>query len=333
MADSTTIETEKTDAKVVTDFCKNLRNGTSVLQKPNANPCYAKNSITGNVPQGLGQYTIRQGQFEQGKKSTLFVTMDQANKNDYAIKKGSHSLGALAIRNVYGKDDILVQQGKAKVGEVRKGKDGKEGDPFIYVNCFASEDVIETKLQAVRDEEGNAKRYEKDIVSETDVYKEDKIYHDQKDPSKTWSVKAGDPVILHKAGSIIMERVPTDKAICPAVENNLPAITSSNLYPLPKPKNTDFRETLKCELAEVFRGIYNGNGNGWKPTIETIDKIEKEFGKKPGVFSSILAQADTYGRGNTDECKRMEANISAKIAKNQEQNTNVNVNTKHKGRQ
>ena len=333
MADSTnTIETEKTDAHVVTDFCKNLRNGTSVLQAANEKPCYAKNSITGNVPQGLGQYTIRQGQFEQGKKNTLFVTMDQANKKDYAVSKGSHSIGALAIHNVYGKDDILVQQGKAKVGEIRKTKDGKEGKPFIYVNCFASEDVVETKLQAKRDSNNQPMYYKEDVLSKTDVYKEDKTYQDQKDPSKTRTVKKGDPVVLHFAGSMIMERIPTDKSIEPAVANNLPAINSGELYPLPTPKNDDFYEKLKCELAETFRGMYNGNGKGWSPSLETIDRIEKEFGKKPGVFSSIMAQADTYGRGNPEACVAMEKNINAKLAKKEAENTNVNVNTKSKGR-
>lgn len=334
MANSTNnVETEKVDAKLVTEFCSNLRNGTSVLQAGFEKPSYAKNILTGNVPQGLGLYTLRQGQYAQGKKTTLFATMDQANKNDYAVRKGSTSIGSLAIRNVYGKDDASVKNGEAKVGDIRKGKDGKEGKPFLYINCFSADDILETKKVARRDQDGNPMHYEKDVLSETEKYKEDRIYYDMKDPTKiSYSVKAGDPVILHKAGSIIMDREVTDKAIAPSIANNLPKFNSGELYPLPKPQNKELRETLKCELAEVFRGIYNGDSKGWNPSLETIDKIEKEFGAKPGVFSSIMAQADTYGRGFPEDCKKMEANINAKIAQKEQTNVNENVNSNHNSR-
>ena len=316
MAETTTVKTEK-NAKFVTDLCNNLRNGTSVLQAPCENPSYAKNILSGNIPQGLGQYSIRQGQYEQGKKTTLFATMEQANNNDCAVKKGSTAIGSLAIRNVYSEKDKEVINGIAKKGEVRKTKDGKEGQPFKYVFCFSADDIVETKKIAHKDAEGNTKHYEKDVLSETDTYSEDKVYYDQKDPSKvSFRVNKGDKVILHKKGSIIMDRVPTDKALAPSIANNLPKINSGELYPLPKPQNKDFREELKCELSEVFRGIYNGGSKGWKPSLETIDKIEKEFSNKPGVLSSIMAQADTYGRGVPAECKKMEENIAKKIAEN-----------------
>lgn len=336
MANSTNkVETEKVDAKIVTDLCKNLRNGTSVLQASYEGPSYAKNILSGNVPQGLGMYTLRQGQYEQGKKTTLFATMDQANKHDYAVREGCHSIGAIAIRNVYDKDDAAVRNGEARVGDVRRGKDGKEGKPLLYINCFAADDIVETKKVARRDQEGNPLTYEKDVVSETETYKEDRIYYDMKDPTHTkvsFSVKAGDPVILHKAGSMIMDRVKTDKAIAPSVANNLPKLNSGELYPLPKPKNDDFYEILKCELAEVFRGIYNGDAKGWKPSLETIDRIEKEFGTRPGVFSSLVSQADTYGRGFPEDCKKMEAAINAKLAQKEQTNVNENVNSNHNSR-
>lgn len=333
MADSTkTVETEKKEAKLVTEFCKNLRNGTSVLQTDFEQPSYAKNVLTGNVPQGLGQYTLRQGQYEQGKKTTLFATMNQANENDCAVKSGSTSIGSLAIRNVYGKDDKEVKEGKAQAGEIRKTKDGKEGEPYKYVYCFAADDIVSTKLVARRDENNEAMHYESDVYSDKAVYEKDMIYHDKKDPSKTFSVKAGDPVILHKAGSLIMDRVVTNNQLAPSISNNLPQINSGELYPLPTPKNEDFRETLKCELAAVFRGIYNGGSKGWNPSLETIDKIEKEFATKPGIFSSIMSQADTYGRGIPSECKNMETKINAKIAQKAEMNVNENINTKKHGR-
>lgn len=332
MAEETTVKTEK-NAKVVTELCSNLRNGTSVLQAPCENPCYAKNIVSGNVPQGLGQLSIRQGQYEQGKKTTLFATMDQANAKDCAVRKGSTAVGSIAIRNVYSENDKEVINGMAKKGDVRKTKDGKEGQPFKYVFCFSADDIVETKKVARKDAEGNTEHYKNDVLSETDTYKEDRTYYDQKDPSKvSFSVKAGDKVILHKAGSIIMDRVPTDKTLAPSVANNLPKINSGELYPLPKPQNKEFREELKCELAEVFRGMYNGGSKGWSPSLETIDKIEKEFSNKPGVLSSIMAQADTYGRGIPSDCKRMEENIAKKIAensaKNDKENVNINQNQK-----
>lgn len=334
MADSkTNVETEKADAKIVTDFCSNLRNGTSVLQSSFEKPSYAKNIFSGNVPQGLGQYTIRQGLYAQEKKTTLFGTMEQANKNGYGIKKGSANIGDLAIRNVYGKDDAAVKNGQANIGERRKNKDGTDGDPYLFIPCFAADDIVELKKVARRDQDGNKILYEKDVLSKTEKYKEDHVYYDLKDPTKvSYSVKAGDPVIVHKAGSIVIDLELTDKAIAPSIANNLPQINSGELYPLPKPKNAELGENLKCELAEVFRGIYNGDMKGWNPSLETIDKIEKEFGKKPGIFSSILSQADTYGRGIPADCKKMEANINAKIAQKEQTNVNENVNSNHNSR-
>ena len=327
MAESTNVKSEKWESQTVANFCDNLEKGISVVQTKNEAPSYMKNVITGKVPQGLAQLSLKQGCYEQGVNGTLFLSHNQAIENNAWPMKGSHSIGSMPIRNVYSKDDKVVKEGKAQIGERRKDKDGNEGPAFIYVNCFAAERTVETKWVPERDENGETKKYPENIYSKDQVYTEDWIYKD-KEGKTLYVAKKGEPVIEHLAGSIIGHQEATDKTLAPAKTNILPKIIDDkNLFALPKPKGESAFETLKCGMAQYFRGIYHGNGDGWHPTNTEIANIKKEFINSPGMFSNAISQADTYGRGNKTECEKMEKAINEK--RQQKENTNINVNQNH----
>lgn len=309
MAETKT-DSEVKDAKMVREFCEKLDNGVSVVQLSNKEPHYMKNFLTGNVPQGIAQIELLQGAYEQDKKGTLFVNKGQMENENLFAKKGSHAIGSVAIR----KDDKYIKEGESA---------------FNYSFVFAAEDVVKTKFVAEKDENGNDKRYEENVYSKTETYKEDRTYKD-KDGKVLYEAKKGEPVLEHMKGSKIGELKGTDEALVPAKPNHLPALTDDKqLFALPKPKdeNNAF-EVAKCGLAKFFRGIYHGGGEGWKPSKTEIALIKNAFINKPSLFASCVKQADTYGRGNIAECQKMEKAINDKIA--QKQNTASNDNTQTK---
>lgn len=330
MAESTTnVKSEKVESQTVANFCDNLANGTSVVQTKNEAPSYMKNVITGNVPQGLAQLSFKQGCYEQGVKGTLFLSYNQAIENNSMPMKGSHSIGSMPIRNVYNKDDKEVIEGKAKAGERKKDKDGNEGPAFHYIYCYAAERTVELKWVPELDENGEARRYSENVYSEDKVYEKDRVYKD-KEGNTLYAAKKGEPVILHLAGSIVGHQELTDKRLVPEQPNILPKINDDKeLFALPKPRDESAFEVLKCGMAQYFRGIYHGNGEGWHPSNAEIANIRKEFISSPGMFSSAISQADTYGRGNKAECEKMEKAINEKRLQKENTNVNTNVNQNH----
>lgn len=313
MAEKTT-NSEVKEAKMVREFCDKLENGVSIVQLSNEEPHYMKNYLTGNVPQGIAQIELLQGAYEQDKKGTLFVNKGQMENENLFCKKGSHAIGSVAIR----KDDKFVKEGESH---------------YHYSFVFAAEDVVKTKFEAEKDENGNDKRYEENVYSETEKYSEDRIYKD-KNGNVQYTAKKGEPVIEHLKGSKIGKLVGTDEALVPAKPNHLPALSDDKeLFPLPKAKdkNNAF-EVTKEGLAKFFRGIYQGGGLSWNPTKSEIALIKNAFINKPGLFANAVKQADTYGRGNIAECQKMEKTINDKIAQNAQKQQNVQENSNSKAR-
>lgn len=311
------------ESVTLTNFTKSLLNGTSWVQKGTKEPRYAKNVFSGDVPKGLSQYSIMQGIYTQGKQNTLFATHDQADTNNVRPQLGSKAIGFVTYQ-VDAKDEngknILDENGK-----------NKKYDRQSFV--FSASDFVKTKQQPKTDEKGNRLTYEENEFSKDQVYKEDRTYKD-KNGNVFWEAKKGEPVLVHKKGSIMYETVNTDEHIVPNSRNKLPKLTDEkNLYPLPQMKNeNDALEILKTGMAKAFRNIYYGTGEGWNPSKKEIEIIADSFSKNGSIkeFSSILNMADTYGRGNPEQCKRMEENIARKIEQNQKANVEVVEQTEEK---
>lgn len=332
---TTTNETEWKDREsaVLSNLWQTMETGTNVLQRGSTHPRYPINSATGNVPKGIAAYVIAQGQYEQNKKSTGFVTHDQGengiNGTRYQPAPGTKAVGYILVQQ-----DKVDEQGKTVLNE--KGKPVKQ-DKMIFV--FASEDMKEFKMLPKRDENGKEIRYAEDVVEKA---KQNRTYTDK--DGNVVTIKAGDDVVVHKAGSIEYERkfVENGKQLSPSVYSNLPPLTSEkNLAELPKVKDqNDLLDVVKCELAKGLRGLYYGTGDKCELSREQIKQCKEAFSTNAniGIMQKMFSQADTYARGNAAEIKQMEENVNrvrqekAKSKENSNTQENVKEEKKSKGR-
>ncbi len=333
------------DSELVKKVFDHLQKGTSVLQKPHDKPCYAKNFENGSIPTSYSNLNLLQGMSDIGCKSTFYITQDQmAQKGYFNLNKNTNAIGYILYKVParYKKEDPEVINGEVKAGTIKTDKNGKTiyekddkgKDLTKMAFCQAAELVVKPRFKPLLDENGNQLYYEENVYDEKGaVYTEDRYGKDNK-----LFGKKGEPVVLHFAGSKKGDFVPSKERITPAEPLNLPPFEKKeNLFPLPecKDKNNAF-EVLKCGLAKAFRGIYNGTGESWNPSKEEIDFLEKAFIQDRKNFLNCCDIADTYGRGNKAICEKMEENIKAKQLANQqskeEENKNINTNTKHKGR-
>ncbi|MCR5401470.1 MAG: hypothetical protein K6E78_07730 [Treponema sp.] len=319
-------EEKKTDSevgenkKIIKNFFENLENGVSVVQLQCKEPHYMKNFLTGKVPQGNNQLALLQGAYNNDVKGTLFVTRGQMDSfkdekginNPLFSKKGSHSIGTMTLK----KDAEQLEKDKAR----------GDNTEYNFAFCFAAEDVVYTRKETVKDDNGKDKLYEDNVFSKDQVYEKDREPYMQ-DGKVVFTPKKGEPVLLHLKGTkMYSDPIATDKALVPSKINHLPALNDGELYALPKVKDSNNPyEVLQAGMAKFFRGVYNGNGEGWRPSSSEIKSLKQFSLEHPKLFYSAISQADTYGRGNTKECAEMEKNIAAARAKNENKQQNSNT--------
>lgn len=334
-----TTNSEEFKSSMVSKFVEDLRNGQSVLQQPKKEPSYVKNVASGKILKDINAIIVAQGLKDNGKAANLVVTAKQKDDKRYINVANKEAIATAMFddsRAYYQKNDKEVVEGKARIGEHKKDADGKLVPDTQYSMIYAAEDLYESKFQKAKDENGNFIKYEKDIPY-TD--KDGKELRYEKDGSyqnfsgETVSYKAGDIKIKHKAGSYVGDYIATDKRVAQPEPSHLPQLLDSkDLAPLYQRKNDSGREVLMEGLTKAFRGMMQGDFEGWKPTAKEIDAIEKDLISHPREFRGIANSAWTRAEGDKNTVAKMDKAIQEREQKQQNTKENVNQNQKSKGR-
>lgn len=331
------------ESKLVKNFITNLRNGTSFLQEPNSEPAYVQNYATGIPYTGINMLIINQGMKDKGKTAMLAMSNIQAENLKLYIEKGKEKIGTAIYEDsnaFYKKNDPEVISGKHKASEHKVDENGKPVNDTIYSFVFAAEDIVKTKFEVKRDNEGNAIKYAENVYAknkngEIIRYNKDGIINN-KFTNETIAYKAGDPVIKHLKGSVQGELIGTKEHIVQPEKNHLPPfITEKNIAKLPEiNEKSTAKEILIAKLAEAFRGKLQGNYSGLKISLEQIDKIEKEYLTHPRAFRGAVKSAQTRAMGNIETIKRMDEAIQKRKNEsiNEYSNEDVKKQTKKTGK-
>ncbi len=326
--------------KFIKDFCDHLRKGTSVLQKTSKGPNYIVNAETGHPYLGFNMIVANQGMFDAGLRSHLALSKNQMDnhKNErgfedpFYARKGTKSIGTAFTKNpdaFYTDKSPEVVEGIAKAGDIKKRKDGTPYKDLNPYHLYAVPNLQKTELKFQLDEKGNKKVYTENQLSETEKYEKDKEVTNTRTGEKI-AVKAGDPKILHFAGSVISNRVGNGKPL-DYKEPEMVPIIQNQLVPYTR-KNNSSKEVLMENLVKFFQGCMNGNFEGCKISSSEIDNIEKDFANHSRQFMGICNSALSRAYSDPNVLARMDEAVMKKEQQNTNTNTESNVNTKGKGR-
>lgn len=338
-------QTNNNDGKswAIQDLVKNLRNGTSFLQQPNREPAYIKNYVTGKAYRDINMLIIGQGMHDHGKVANLVVSAKQIDTNHFDKSFSKNAFVGTAIldkSNAYYTKEELAKTNDTvhKPGEHKKNPDGSYVEDTSYAATFACEDLGLKKQVAKRDENNEVVTYKEneyatDENGQIQTYKKDNEYTHPVTKEKI-TVKAGDPVVLHYAGSVVMEYQPTGEALVPKAPTHMPPLVESEQVPLYKRKDESGKEIFVEKMTEAFRGKMQGNYEGLKITASEIDAIEKDLLEHPRIVRSLCKSAWTRAEGDPVKVAKMDEAIAkrAETKTNSETNENVKQNVKGKGR-
>lgn len=251
--------------------------------------------------------------------------------------KGNKFNGILLFENLnarYNEDDAEVKNGKAKAGDRRYDQNGYAEPDFRISYILPADKISLVPMVPDVDENGQPKlRKENEMAFDYKgnpvTYSNDGEYTVK---GKIFAYKAGDQVVSHHEGSVIMipdwknsktistEKIPEKASINPEVE-------------IPEPKNSHIRQTMINTFAKLIRGMEYGNYEGTKrPSNETFAKAREFYLEYPNDLFNDFRIANTYAKGNKEQIKHMEEKYNEKIAANNSTNTSTENESKKKGR-
>ena len=200
--------------------------------------------------------------------------------------KGNKFNGILLFENLnarYNEDDAEVKNGKAKAGDRRYDQNGYAEPDFRISYILPADKISLVPMIPDVDENGQPKlRKENEMAFDYKgnpvTYSNDGEYTVK---GKIFAYKAGDQVVSHHEGSVIMipdwknsktistEKIPEKASINPEVE-------------IPEPKNSHIRQTMINTFAKLIRGMEYGNYERTKrPSNETFAKAREFYLEYP----------------------------------------------------
>lgn len=354
------VQNEKLEQKMMEKIFSDLESGKSYLTQPNEKPEYAMNPQTNKVFRDLN--AILTMQFLKDNKCEYPFLMEKdsvmekwdAEKNRKVPLEEQYKVNP-DVRPKYDENNKIIEKGKTvyvaftrksaydqETGKKKKDENGNYLPDLSYATLYAAEDFVKLgKSIPKKDKNGKVLTYKSDIVSETETYKEDKSYRLSK--NLEYHAYAGEKVVLHHKGSVIMTREYLMDELY--VKNmNLPKelppfMPNQELAPLYKRKNESGHEILQEKLTEAFRGKMQGNYEGMKLTEQELKAIKDEYLEHPKEFAKMAHYAFKRATGSKSDVDVMDNNYNQKLMnqnqeaqKNVNENVNVNENTNKKGR-
>lgn len=344
MSENQTPKTEVYQSDLVKTFTENLRTGKSFLMDANEKPSYVMNPISKEVYKGMNMLAIGQAFKDENVIAPYAATYkqittkwDKENNKEIQVPEEDRFYlkdGTKAIAVTYPKLSAYDENGKKK-----KDENGQYANDTNYVYLYPAEEFYKANKVPKKDKNGNVMTwsediYKKDKKGNIETYKKDGEYPIG---NLTFKYKAGDPVIKHHKGSVVMETVLIpEQSFVPKQTVELPSLINNDVAPLYKRKNNSGSEILMEKLTEAFRGKLEGNYQGMKITPEEINEIEKTFIQHPKMFSKIANTAYDRATVSKEIVEKIDAaNEKRMQAQNEQQNVNQNTNEntkKSKGR-
>lgn len=322
----------------VKSFIGHLKNGTSILQRPSKEPFYATNAISHNTITGFNQVVIAQALADNNKSNRLYVTANQIQfkkgfRPEMAPERGKLSICSINLRKddaYYQKDDPEVIANTKKAGEHKMNEDGTYVSDIYKSFIYAAEDIVKIKPVLQMDEKGQAKIYSEDVIAKDEkgnplLYEKDYTFTDKE--GKEHTNKAGTPVIEHYKGSKVFSYEPSTEKVFNNIEQHSPKLTNSDdLAPLYKRRNDTGKEILLEGMTKAFRGMMNGDYEGWNPSMKDIQAIESEFLSHPRKFEGVCDVAFKRATFSKAEVNKIDLKVAEKEKRQLKENVNTNTN-------
>ena len=305
------------ESSIVSKFIKDLREGKSFLQEKNDGPSYVSNIVTGKIYTGVNMILANQAAKDKGKFCPYVVTQSQIGKRCFYLDKGTKALGIAIYDNYdayYKKSDMEVYTGLKSAGEQKLDANGNPIDRIIISYLYDASEIYKPFFEPEHDEQGLIKHYEENVYAIEDgqikVHQRDYSFRGR--DGEMVYIKKGDPILLHKKGSLIGHYRRSEEPLYKENGNILiPYIIGSDLHPLYKRQSEDGREILTEKMCEAFRGKLMGRYEGLKITNDELDKIEQSFLSHPRSFRSALKEAHTRAMGDENEIQMLDEKIKA----------------------
>lgn len=319
--------------EIVQKFIDDLTTGQSFLQEPNEKPDYVLNHASHEVFRGINMIIVNQAMKDNNKVSGQALTVLQRDQLGLYSAKGSHAICQAIYDKFdawYRKNDPEVIAGNAEAGTHKKDENGNFVQDKTFPYIFAADDLVKTKFEPTRDEDGNVMHYENDVYYENAVHKKDGSY--KLPDGSTYEFKKGDPVIEHHKGTVMGKYVATDEHVVSNKPANLPPLYDEEMAPIPARKDDSVKEMFVEKLAKAFRGKLQGNYEGANFSKKEIALIASEYMGHLNQFINAVKSADNRANMTVKDYNKMMENIQAKQNSNAATNQEETKNTAKKGR-